>query len=246
MTIKKLIPRTRVIRHLRRLRRLRAGAALGIGSVFGFLVATFTVSGRGPRDWQPVLVIITAIYVFLTYNLLRTSVRQAEAAELNAKLLRNQLEDEKHRRAGPIALMVREIQSSLREWDRAARNGVAQELPQLFPPDFEQTLNLSATVDLYYHQELTSVQKALARASDKMEEIRSTMSPSPESEFKNVQTHCCPRTPRAGGESGLVASCSPELTHEHSPLSAPSSSATPKARWDSVRQQHAIEPLLNQ
>jgi len=171
------------------------GIAFLVGVAIGFLIA-----GR-VQDWNfallnslltVALVVITAIYVIITFLLLRIGDRQAVAAELNANLLRNQMENERYRRAGPIRAAAREIILNVVKWESAARKrDITQDLPDLLPPNFDTILSYSTTSeDLYNHQELEIVQKKLGNASAKMKNIRSAVASSPEwldSEFINLQ-----------------------------------------------------------
>lgn len=118
-------------------------------------------------DWNFILVVITGVYVVLTYLLVRTSIRQAAAAETNAALFRQQMYRETRRRAGPLLVLVDQIGSRVSTWERAVRERDLSDLRAPIPDGIEEDLSRAATVDIYYHQQLSSAVRSLRRAAER-------------------------------------------------------------------------------
>jgi hypothetical protein len=159
---------------------LRANAgAVGFGSGFtlGFLLALFSLRSTHGLDWSAILVVITAAYVLLTYLLLRTSLRQAAASEQNIQLIHHQMAVEERRKAGPIDVLARDVQERLGSSQKALHDGMWGQAVLFLPERFDQVVDLSATVDLYLHYELTNVQKAVSRLNSALSVLRSESTP---------------------------------------------------------------------
>jgi len=140
-----------------------------IAFAFGATFAAILTAGQGRPDWNLVLVVITGVYVCLTYLLVKTSLRQAAAAETNADLFRRQMYSESRRRTGPLLVLVKDIRSRVSDWEQVTRNcdlPDLTDLPALLPDTIDEDLSRAATVDIYYHQQLSRAVEELRRVTE--------------------------------------------------------------------------------
>lgn len=170
-------PKTRRAAATRFLRANAGAVGFMSGLASGFLVALFSLLSTRGIDWNGILVVITAIYVLLTYLLLRTSLRQAAASEQNIQLIHHQMAVEERRKAGPINVLARDVQDRLRASEKALREGMWGQAVLFIPENFDQVVALSASIDLYLHYQLTNVQKAVSRLNDALSVLRSQPTP---------------------------------------------------------------------
>lgn len=184
---KKKTPRARIRRMIRRIKHSRVGVTLrrtkpvvtfATGIAVGFLLSAAGLAVRGHQlDWSFILVVITSVYVALTYLLVSTSVRQTKAAEENANLFRDQLQEERARQVGPIDALLLDLRDRISQWERPTDGSEVQDLPEILPPNFEETLQLSATVDLYCNHQLRRLRQKLEAVSTTIEHLRSRPGP---------------------------------------------------------------------